>query len=230
MNKPSLLAFGLLWVSVAALLSSQLHGYWLGLCHGALAVAFVSTVLVLFLVNTSSTWQVAGAWGEDNTRSELRTATRLRLIWGCIDSIELADGDIDHLVVTRRGLLALDSKWHSKTMNREDIATDATRATRAARKAQSVMISIKRPMPIQPVVVVWGPAHSAVPKDGVRIHGVNFVAGPKLLAWLRPYSLGDIESPLARSILHDLGSFLRRVDPAAHRPSSNYGSPRRQGS
>jgi hypothetical protein len=57
-----------------------------------------------------------GAYGEENTREVLKAAMRRRLIWGCVDSIGLEGGDLDHVVVTRRGgVLVLDSRWRNQT-------------------------------------------------------------------------------------------------------------------
>lgn len=52
---------------------------------------------------------IRGAYGEDQTRTELQRAQRAGLVWAWIDSVSLQRGDIDHIVVTRRGgVVALD--------------------------------------------------------------------------------------------------------------------------
>ena len=74
-------------------------------------------------------WHLRGAWGEENTRSELQRARRKRLIWGWVDSISLRAGDLDHLVVTRHGgLVAVDSKWRNRASDTVDMARAADKA------------------------------------------------------------------------------------------------------
>lgn len=98
---------------------------------GALPTAMVAAYLHLlhsgFLAHDANAIRhVRGAWGEDNTRSELQRAKRKKLIWGSVDSLGLMYGDIDHLVVTRRGgLVAVDSKWRSQINDTADMARAA---------------------------------------------------------------------------------------------------------
>lgn len=110
-------------------------------------------VLVLFMAG--AIWQFAGFVGEDNTRDELKKAVARRCIWGWVDNIEVSDGDIDHLIIAPAGVFAVDSKWHARKLNSSLLAKDVRSATIAAAKARSVLRSLKRPLNVHPVVVVW---------------------------------------------------------------------------
>jgi hypothetical protein len=125
-----------LLAALGALIRLVLDGYALGFMDGVLATALVALVLTAFHASTGSIWQLAGAWGEENTRDVLRAAKRRRHIWGWIDSVAIADGDIDHLVVTRDGrLVAIDSKWHA-TASKVD--WNATQRTQSAQLSELV--------------------------------------------------------------------------------------------
>ena len=196
------------------LMTVLLDGYLLGLAHGLLVGALVGLVVLAFLANTGSIWQLAGAWGEDNTRDELKWAARRRYVWGSIDNVELANGDIDHLVITSGGVIAIDSKWHASVRNHAGLTEDVRRATAAAAKAKSVLRSLKRPMEVRPVVVMWGAGQHGIPEGGGQVDAVEIVAGKHLRQWLRGLGTGDLDREQARVLLKDLADFRRRVDPA----------------
>src|SRR5262245_20436625 len=84
--------------------------YARGVGHGVLAASFVWLVRMTFAATGHSS-RLYGQWGEQNTRDVLRSARRRRLIYGSVDNLEVRGGDVDHLVLTRTGALALDSKW-----------------------------------------------------------------------------------------------------------------------
>ena len=202
------------FIVVGWFLTLLVDGYLVGFAHGLLAGSLVGMVCLVFLAFTGSIWQLAGAWGEDNTRDGLKWATRRRCIWGSIDNIELANGDIDHLVITSGGAIAIDSKWHATARNHAGLAEDVRRANAAAAKAKSVLRSLGRPMDVRPVVVMWGAGQLDLPEGGGQFEGVDIVAGVHLRRWLRGLSTGDLERDQARVLLNDLADFRRRVDPA----------------
>lgn len=120
--------------------------YLLGATHVFLVAVYLQFLLLSFLAHDrEAIWHLRGAWGEDNTRDELKRARRNRLIWGCVDSINLNIGDVDHLVVTRTGgLVAMDSKWRS-SVNRDELTRMANDARRSALRAEALCRSLLRP-------------------------------------------------------------------------------------
>lgn len=166
------------------------------LVHAALVAAGLHLLNSAFLaLDREALWHLRGAWGEENTRSELQRARRRRLIWGWVDSINLRAGDLDHVVIPRRGrLIALDSKWRNEAKGNDtaELARAALRAKTRAEGLARTLLKVERgarhrvrlqSLSVTPVVV-WGAAQSGVP-DGAMIDGVRFIAGRKLLAWLR---------------------------------------------
>ncbi|MDE0775111.1 MAG: NERD domain-containing protein [Nocardioides sp.] len=181
----------LLWMG-----ATSLSMYLVGLTHAAsLAVLWYLTNAGFLAHNQEAIWQLRGAWGEDNTRDELRRAKRKRLIWGWVDSVELQAGDIDHIVVTRRGgVVVLDSKWRNHVSD-GDVPAMAAASRKAALRAEGVLRSVfkreptgrrrstTKPVTVTPAVVLWGAARVEVPDDAI-VDGVRFLDGRRLLKWL----------------------------------------------
>jgi hypothetical protein len=201
---------------VVATMTGALRWYLLGAVHAGLTATGLHLVHLAFLANDrEALWHLRGAWGEDNTRSELQRAKRRRLIWGWVDSISLQAGDLDHVVITRRaGLVAVDSKWRN-----EVTAADTTDMARAARKAKARAEGLARTvlrsergarhrakvpsLAVTPAVVVWGAAQHTVP-DGAVLEGVSFVAGRKLVSWLRELDGETVPKDAAQDALQRL--------------------------
>jgi hypothetical protein len=163
-------------------------------------------------------WGTSWRLGEDNTRGELQRAKRRRLIWGWVDSINLQAGDLDHLVVTRRGgIVVLDSKWRNR-VTQHDIAEMARSGHKARMRADGLTRTLlkseraarhraKLPtLAVTPVVVVWGAAQSTVP-DQTVVDGVRFVAGRQLVALLRQFDGNEVSKAAAKDALERLEDF-----------------------
>lgn len=203
------------------------RGYVLGGSHVAFIGALVLTPRLLFLVHAPrAIHHVRGAWGEDFTREEIAWAKRRKLVWGSVDSLETARGDVDHLVVTRRGgVLAIDSKWRS-TRDPSQTRMNAASATKAAGQARSVLRSrglLDRDraarhrldadtVTVRPVVVIWGSMQKEV-TPGLTVDGVPVVAGSELRAWLRSLDGETTDEDVAQDILDRLRAFQDSVRP-----------------
>lgn len=190
--------------------------YLLGLSHMALVGAVLYLFDLAFMASDREAIQhVRGAWGEENTRTELQSARRRRLIWGWVDSITLQGGDIDHVVVTRRGgVVAIDSKWRN-ALDSRDVTQMARSAQRAAGRTEGLGRSLlptergarhrlkTRPITVTPLVVVWGAAQHELPDDAVH-DGVRFLPGRRLRSWLAEQEHETIDRDHARSFISDL--------------------------
>lgn len=190
-----------------------MDGYLQGFMHGFWTTALLALVLLGFLTATGSMNQVTGSWGEDNTRDILKWAMRRRLIYGWVDNVEVQGGDVDHLVATSNGWIAIDSKWHSSGLDATVIERDATRALQAARRARLVLRSLKSADDVRPVAVVWGGNQSDIPEGTQTAHGVDFISGSHLKRWLRNQPRGGGDAQLARTQLRQLAQFRQRVRP-----------------
>lgn len=201
--------------------------YALGLFHAGLLAAALHLVNSGFLAHEgAAVWQLRGAWGEENTRSELQKAKRRGVVWGWVDSITLQGGDLDHVVVTRSGgIVALDSKWRS-SVDAASIAEMTASAKKAGVRAQGLARSLLKPerrvkhrAAAQPVtvvaaVVLWGAARQTVP-DGHEVDGVHFVDGRKLVSWLRRLDGHAVEVEAANDVLEQLKTYRATAFKAA---------------
>jgi hypothetical protein len=207
--------------------TTPLVTYILGLLHATICVMLYFALRTSFWANDQDAiYQMRGDLGETNTRGELRRAKRRRLIWGWVDSIAVSGGDIDHLVVTRRGgVVAIDSKWRSRS-HRDDIARSAVAAEKAAGRARSVLRHLgyfKREhsarrraaandLTVTPLVSLWGAIRNDVPA-AARVDNVDFIAGPDLLSWLRQHRSDDVSRKAAKRLLRELEAFRRQHQP-----------------
>jgi hypothetical protein len=211
-------------VLITVVLTPTAFTWWLlGVFQATLVAAYLHVLHSAFLAtDREAIWHLRGAWGEDNTRSELQRAKRKLLIWGWVDSISLQAGDLDHLVVTRRGgLVAIDSKWRNQANDTVEMAQAARRvrtraeglallrAERAARHRAK-----ENPLRVVPVVVLWGAAQHDVP-DHAQVDGIDFVAGRRLLTWLRTLD-GE---PVDKSAAADVIDRLEKFRASTHEPS-----------
>ena len=179
-------AFGL---GACLVFSWWLSGYLLGLVQGIFVSLLATALLCAFHASTGSIWQMAGAWGEDSTTDELRKAKRRGLIWGFVNGVATSTGDVDHVVVTKRGgIVAVDSKYHAQ-LRSDTVQRDLVSAAASARRARLIMLSFGRRLEIAPVAVVWGGAQHLLGPEHKSLG--NVVGGRELVPWLR--SLGGAQ-------------------------------------
>jgi len=216
-------ALGIGLVVVIAFITGLLLATWpdtafkwwlLGAVQAGMVAAYLHLLHTGFLAHDEAAIRhVRGAWGEDNTRSELQRAKRKKLVWGWVDSLGLQHCDIDHLVVTRKaGLVAVDSKWRSQISDTVDMARAAQKVrlraegvtrdllkgtTRGARRAKV------NPFGVTSVVVLWGPAQHGVP-DGASVDGIEFIAGRKFVDWLARLDGERVDRAAATDIVRSL--------------------------
>lgn len=199
---------------LAAAPDSRLTWWLLGVMPTAITAAYLHVLHTAFMAHDSEAiWHVRGAWGEDNTRDELRRAKRKRLVWGWIDSLGLQVGDIDHLVVTRKGgLVAVDSKWRSRLDDKAEMARAAQKVRlRAEALTRDFLKGDSRgsrrakvnPLSVTSVVVLWGPAQRGVP-HGANVDGIEFIAGREFVAWLRRLDGEQVDKAAADDVVRQL--------------------------
>ena len=167
-------------------------------------------------------WQLRGAWGEEATRDELRRAKRKRVVWGWIDSIELQAGDLDHLVLPRKGgFVVIDSKWRSRGTDAVEMAASARRARLRAEGLTRTLLKSERgshrakgnTVLVTPLVVIWGPAQHRVP-DRCHVEGVDFIGGRALVSWLQAIPGDEVDKAAAKEALALLKDFRGRASEA----------------
>lgn len=160
-------------------------------------------------------------------RTRARSSRRRSVAGSCgvgVDSIGLERGDLDHVVVTRRGgVLALDSKWRNQTTV-SDTRAMAAAAHRVRQRAEAVARSIMQAerarhrarvdsVRVRPAVVVWGAEQYRLPGGVAQVDGIDFVAGSQLRGWLRQLD-GEVVTKAAAAQIEAALVAFRDTSPA----------------
>lgn len=207
----------------ATIPSPDARWYGLGALHAVLVASYLWILNITLLASDQQAIRhLRGAWGEENTRDELKRAKRRRVIWDWVDSINLQVGDLDHVVVTRSGgIVVLDSKWRNQSSD-IDRAAMVRSAQRARQRCEGVARTLLRderrarhrarssPVAVRAAVVVWGSLQAEIP-EGARIDGVDFVTGHRLLSWLRALEGDPVAKPAAKDIARRLREYRART-------------------
>ena len=203
---------------LTVLLPTTALTWWLlGVFQATMMAIYIHFLHAGFLAHDGEAIRhLRGAWGEENTRSELQRAKRKQVIWGWVDSISLQAGDLDHLVVTRQGgLVAVDSKWRNQASDTTDMARAARKARLRAEALAKTLLKGERgarhraninSLRVTPVVVLWGAAQHGVP-DGARVDDIEFVAGRHLLEWLRKLEGQTVNEVAAADVVKRLEGY-----------------------
>lgn len=202
--------------------------YCLGAIHAVLLTSYLWILNVVHLASDQQAIRnLRGAWGEENTRDELRSAKRRRVIWDWVDSINLQAGDLDHVVVTRRGgLVVLNSKWRNETSDTDRVAM-ARSAQRARQRCEGVARTLlsndrrarhrsRNPLAVRVAVVMWGALQAEIP-NGAQVDGVEFVTGRRLVSWLRSLDGDPVSKAAARDVARRLREYRAGAWDAAGR-------------
>jgi nuclease-like protein len=203
--------------------AGAVNWYVLGVVHAASVGGYLAMLNAVVLASdVTAIRHLRGAWGEENTRSELSAAKRRRVIWGWVDSISLRGGDLDHVVVTRNGgVVVIDSKWRNHA-GTDDVANMAASAEKVRRRAEALTTQVLRTergahrasgraVRVTPVVVLWGPEQSRLTDGSAQVHGIDFVAGSHLRSWLRGLDGDPVAKGAAAELVRRLREFRAGV-------------------
>jgi len=144
------------------------------------------------------------------------------VVWGWIDSIELQAGDLDHLVLPRKGgLVVIDSTWRRDGADPVEMASSARRARLRAEALTRTLLKSERAshrakvnsVGVTPLVVIWGPAQHQVP-EAFQVDNVDFIGGRALLTWLGALPGDEVDKRAAKDALARVKEFRRRASDA----------------
>jgi hypothetical protein len=131
----------------------------LGLAVGAIAMAAVLSAA------RYDDWQVRGYLAETFSVEALRKVSG----WSVVDNLAFEAEDVDHVVVTPSGVLAVESKHHNHAVSATTAQRDLADARRAARKIRLFLGSVGHStVQVASVLMVWGPGQPKLAK-GFRL-------------------------------------------------------------
>jgi hypothetical protein len=209
-----LLALAIVVCTVPVLIGTP--AYETGLIHGFFITATAALVVFAFLLNGDGAFLIAGALGEPSTREELESSVKLGYVWSAVHNVEAGGRDVDHVVLTPSGVLALESKWRFRGADHRWLTWAAGEAEEAARKARLVLQSkdIEHRTQVRPVLVIWGGARRELP-DVQIINGVDVVCGQALIRWLEQCSRGRLAEDNAEALHRRLSAFVESRKPSS---------------
>ena len=186
-----------------------------GFVAGALLTSWAWMVYVTSLVRTYPV--TMGEWGESFTREALDGR---KFGWPVVDDVPMEHRTIDHVAVSPRAVLAIETKFVGAGRR---WATDPHRGTAmdGARSSARSVRSILRSqgitdMPVEPVLMLWGPGAAQLEGDWAIVDGVHVARGVAAAEeWRRQCGSGDISSSQAATVVGVLRSHQAMRD--AHR-------------
>lgn len=199
-----------------------LQWFLLGAISASIIAALAAAFGAMFLItDEEAVRQIRGAWGEENTRETLRTARRDGDIWGWVDSLTVEGGDVDHIVITRKGgIVAIDSKWRTRVdaQGRDVMVHQALVARRRTEAVVRTVLSRQRrgrradgtAFRVRTAVVIWGSAQATLPGN-VVLDDVEFVRGHQLRAWLNELDGDPVDQGPAEDLLFNLERYRERA-------------------
>lgn len=181
-------------------------------------VLFASAVWAPFMMLTIRTYSATvGSWGESFTGELLR---RERPAWPVVHDVPMERRNIDHVAVSPRAVLAIETKFLGAGSS-WDTHPYRTRFLHDAQSSASSVRSLLRsrnvgiPLPVNAVLVLWGPGAPPEQHSWDEVDGVVVVAGRHGGQWVKDWSTGDISPEQGRAVkakLEEYQAARRRRD------------------
>lgn len=220
---PILLAVVLGTFACAA--SVQLTGpaWFKGFAAGVLITLGLGSVPVILLLSSeSAVSRIQGADAERLTAEALGRRRWRRQGWHVVNGLVAGRHEVDHVAIGPGGVLALETKWCGTGTWRLDadgltgyVGRDPIEQARAsARKAASLLRSTNEgpalSLPVQPVVVLWGPNAPPAGDEPAMIDGVVVIHGGVTSHWQALLVSGRVTNDQAVSAASKLRAIGKR--------------------
>ena len=190
----------LLGIAVVVVLLPVGPGIVRGFVAGTLVTSWAWMVFVTSLIRTYPV--TMGEWGESFTREVLAGRS---FGWPFVDEVPMEHRNIDHVAVSPRAVLAIETKFVGAgrqwaTDRYRDAAMDGARSS--ARSVRSILLSQGvKAVPVEPVLMVWGPGAAQLENDWTIVDGVHVIRGVAAAdQWRRHCNSGDISPSRAKEL------------------------------
>ena len=147
-----------------------------GLVAGTLVASWAWMVFVTSLIRTYPV--TMGEWGESFTRDALESR---EFGWPFLDDIPMEKRNIDHVAVSPRAVLAIETKFVGAgrqwaTDRYREAAMDGARSS--ARSVRSILLAHGvKDIPVEAVLMIWGPGARQLENDWAVMDGVSWSKG-----------------------------------------------------
>lgn len=181
---------------------------------GAALVGFVWFQRELVTAATATFASRMGAWAEEWTAAELRPLSRRGA--HVEHNISFAELDADHVAVGEWGITVIETKWTqyplSATADDARCRDAVVQARRAARKIRLLLTGrgqLPSNLPVEPVVIIWGPGAPRMTHGWTRVLGTIVVEGRQAQKWIHTLGGTSIDSSAVDSVIWQLRDYQR---------------------
>jgi hypothetical protein len=214
-HRTTLAGWSAVWGALvaASVLVDWHHPQWRAFMVGAMLVGFAESTWIGLTFFDGSLAARYGRFIEEMVGDGLRTAAG---VWAVVSNVPFEHFDVDHLVIARRGVFAVEVKTIQGSRAAElddlrDVPSMLAQAQRAAHDVRALLRSEKVHRAVRPVLVLVGSAVPTLPPLGQACNGVIVVAWRDNAAWL--HRLGDrddIDEAVARAAHRVVAGFRAR--------------------
>lgn len=186
-----------------------------GLLVGLLSATAIAWALAIVWVGGDFMPRLKGVWAEEGIGEDLDGTGN---VLARIPSLRLDRIDIDHVVITRSAVLAIEVKRHGRSDKKQlqrdvDVTARSARTLRHLLKSRTVGRELGS-VPAVAVLVNCGPTERNEPSTVVPtpLGAVQVVGGRNLRAWVEQQPPGPIGPDYAARLAEELEAMARIVD------------------
>jgi hypothetical protein len=187
-------------------------GWEAGFVTGGLTAFFVGFSWWVAFVPSGLVLRGMGPLAEQWTAEALSGAPG---VLGVVPSLKFDRRDVDHVVVARAGIVAVETKWRSNRVDDDELRRCAEQAARVGRTLRLSLRRNELPEALFSVaVVIWGPGgRDLVPREIITgLGAVTVMGGHQTDEWLRRLARGPVGADYAESLQQELHALAVRRD------------------
>jgi hypothetical protein len=186
---------------------------------GAVVGAMVVLVLYEIRISAGTIFRRAGLDAQDAAHDLLNRISGARVI----SQVNFENWDVDHVVVSRDGVLVIETKWTGKSnienvRDFPDLAKALDQARESARKIRLLLsdADFRQPIDVEPAVLLMGIALPEVPGGVTRIDDVLILIGHQSWQWATLFQTRRLDSWMVHAIAGGLEERKRLMAASAN--------------
>jgi len=134
--------------------------------------------------------------------------------WHCFEAVDLGGRDVDHVVIGRSGIYAVETKWSATPWSltgagRYQLQRHAAQARNSSRDIRLRLLSHNVRVSVAPLLVLWGREFDDSIPDNTHLEGVDVVRGNALDSWCRSRVADQLSVDRVLDAATALESFVR---------------------
>jgi hypothetical protein len=187
------------------------------------ATAMLITALLWALswvawVSSGLAFRVQGTFAEETVTELLRKSPN---VFDVVASLKFGREDVDQVVVSPSGVIAVETKWRSRTPSAQQLSADADEAARKARSLRNQLAAVETtglpPDLVAAALVICGPGRKGVQSRRVEagLGPVDVINAGDLDKWLVKRGRGIVGPDFAHKLAAELHQLARDRDKVA---------------